>query len=62
MRKIRTVVIGASGYIGGEAVRLLLGHPGIDLVAITANENAGRRLDDVQPNLRGYSDLVYTKD
>ncbi len=62
MKKIRTVVIGASGYIGGEAVRLLLGHPGIELVAITANENAGKRLDEVQPNLRGYSDLIYSKE
>ncbi len=62
MKKVRVVVIGASGYIGGEAVRLLLGHPEVDLVAVTANENAGRRLDEVQPNLRGYSDLVYSKE
>ncbi len=62
MKKIKTVVIGASGYIGGEAVRLLLGHPHVELVAVTANENAGKRLDEVQPNLRGYSDLVYSKE
>lgn len=62
MKKIETVVVGASGYIGGEAVRLLLGHPDVELVAITANENAGKRLDEVQPNLRGFSDLVYTKE
>ncbi len=62
MTRIRTVVIGASGYIGGEAVRLLLGHPNVELAAITANENAGKRLDEVQPNLRGFSDLVYAKD
>jgi N-acetyl-gamma-glutamyl-phosphate reductase common form len=62
MKKVNVVVIGASGYIGGEAVRLLLGHPHVELVAITANENAGKRLDEVQPNLRGYSDLVYQKD
>ena len=37
MKKIRTVVIGGSGYIGGEAVRLLLGHPDFELVAVTAN-------------------------
>ena len=62
MNRVRTVVIGASGYIGGEAVRLLLGHPHVDLTAVTANENAGKRLDEVQPNLRGFSDLVCTKD
>jgi N-acetyl-gamma-glutamyl-phosphate reductase common form len=62
VKKIRTVVIGASGYIGGEAVRLLLGHPNVDLVAVTAHENAGKRLDEVQPNLRGFSDLSYSKE
>ena len=62
MKKVKTVVLGASGYIGGEAVRLLLGHPHIELVAITANESAGKRLDEVQPNLRGFSDLVYSKE
>ena len=36
-KKIKTVIVGASGYIGGEAVRLLLGHPNIDLVAVTGN-------------------------
>ncbi len=62
MTKVKTVVVGASGYIGGEAVRLLLGHPHIDLVAVTGNESAGKRLDEIQPNLRGYSDLVYQKE
>jgi N-acetyl-gamma-glutamyl-phosphate reductase len=62
MKKIKTVVIGASGYIGGEAVRLLLGHPDFELVAVTAHENAGKRLDELQPNLRGYSDLVTTRE
>jgi N-acetyl-gamma-glutamyl-phosphate/LysW-gamma-L-alpha-aminoadipyl-6-phosphate reductase len=62
MNRIRTVVVGASGYIGGEAVRLLLGHPHVDLVAVTGNESAGKRLDEIQPNLRGFSDLVYRKE
>src|SRR5262249_13638554 len=62
MTKIKTVIVGASGYIGDETVRLLLGHPHVDLVAVTGNESAGKRLDEIQPNLRGYSDLVYQKD
>ena len=62
MSKIKTAVVGASGYIGGEAVRLLLGHPNVELVAVTGNESAGKRLDEIQPNLRGYSDLVYQKE
>jgi len=60
--KIKASVLGASGYIGGEVVRLLLGHPHIDLVGISAHGNAGKRLDEVQPNLRGYSNLVFSKD
>lgn len=56
--KIKASVLGASGYIGGEVVRLLLGHPNIDLVGISAQANAGKKLDEVQPNLRGYSNLV----
>jgi LysW-gamma-L-alpha-aminoadipyl-6-phosphate/LysW-L-glutamyl-5-phosphate reductase len=62
MNKIRTVVVGASGYIGGEAVRLLLAHPNVELVAVTANENAGKRLDEIQPNLRGFTELSYVKE
>ena len=51
MSKIRAVVVGASGYIGGEALRLLLGHPDVDLVAVTGNESAGKRArrDPAQP-------------
>jgi N-acetyl-gamma-glutamyl-phosphate reductase common form len=62
MNKIKTAIVGASGYIGGEAVRLLLGHPHIELVAVTGNESAGKRIDEIQPNLRGYTDLVYQKE
>lgn len=54
--------MGASGYIGGEVVRILLGHPHVDLVSVCANEHAGKRLDEVQPNLRGFSELVFTKE
>ena len=60
--KIRCAVLGASGYIGGEVVRLLLAHPAAELVGITANENAGARLDEVQPNLRGLSNLKFDKE
>lgn len=59
--KKRAIVLGGSGYIGGEAVRLLLGHPRIDLVAIGAHDSAGKSLAEVQPNLRGVSDLVFRK-
>ncbi len=61
MTKITVAVLGASGYIGGEVVRLLLAHPDVELTTLTANEQAGKRLDEVQPNLRGLSSLAFEK-
>ena len=51
-------VSGASGYAGGEVLRLLAGHPDFDVRTVTAHSNAGQRLIDVQPHLRSYGDLV----
>ncbi|MBI2933115.1 MAG: N-acetyl-gamma-glutamyl-phosphate reductase [Planctomycetes bacterium] len=59
--KINAAVLGASGYIGGEVVRLLLQHPHVKIACITAHEHADKRLDEVQPNLRGLSDLRFEK-
>jgi len=50
---VKAAVVGGSGYVGGELVRLLLGHPHAELVAVTGNEAAGRQLADLHPNLRG---------
>ena len=61
MNRKRAIVLGASGYIGGEVVRLLLGHPRIELAAIGAHDSAGLALTEVQPNLWGLSDLVFRK-
>ncbi len=45
-------VLGASGYTGALAARLLWRHPDLDLVAVTSRSNAGRRLDDLYPRHR----------
>jgi N-acetyl-gamma-glutamyl-phosphate reductase len=50
---IRAAVAGASGYAGGELLRLLAGHPEFDLVAATAHSQAGQPLDAVHPQLTG---------
>lgn len=57
---IKAAVVGASGYIGGELLRLLLGHPEIEVVVATSTRNAGRRVETAHPNLRGRSDLTFT--
>ncbi|MEV0880090.1 N-acetyl-gamma-glutamyl-phosphate reductase [Micromonospora echinofusca] len=50
---IRVAVAGASGYAGGELIRLVAGHPEFELVAATAHSQAGHRLDVVHPQLAG---------
>jgi N-acetyl-gamma-glutamyl-phosphate reductase len=47
--KFKVAVIGASGYTGEELVRLLLGHPNVDLVAATSRQLAGKTLAEVFP-------------
>ncbi|MEU3500062.1 N-acetyl-gamma-glutamyl-phosphate reductase [Streptomyces hundungensis] len=51
MAAVRAAVAGASGYAGGELLRLLLGHPGVEIGALTANSNAGQLLGSLQPHL-----------
>jgi len=48
---IRVGLLGATGYMGGEALRVLLAHPGVDIVWATSR-NAGR-IEDYHPNLYG---------
>ena len=50
---IRVAVAGASGYAGGELLRLLAGHPEFDLVAATAHSQAGTHVGAVHPQLAG---------
>lgn len=57
---VTVAVAGGAGYLGGEAVRLLLGHPRVELVAVTSARLAGRRVDGSHPNLRGLTDLHFT--
>ncbi|MFI9640791.1 N-acetyl-gamma-glutamyl-phosphate reductase [Micromonospora sp. NPDC051925] len=55
---IRVAVAGASGYAGGELLRLVAGHPEFDLVAATAHRQAGAPVTAVHPQLAGL-DLVF---
>ncbi|MFV2100576.1 N-acetyl-gamma-glutamyl-phosphate reductase [Micromonospora sp. LOL_024] len=57
---IRVSVAGASGYAGGELLRLLAAHPEFDLLTATAHSQAGQRVDAVHPQLTGL-DLTFTK-
>lgn len=56
---IRVAVVGAAGYIGGELLRLLLGHPEVEVVAAVSSRLSGKRVDGVHPNLRSATDLLF---
>ena len=53
---VRIAVAGGTGYAGGELLRLLAGHPDVELTAITGHTSAGARVGDVHPNLRSLAD------
>ncbi|MGZ5405970.1 MAG: N-acetyl-gamma-glutamyl-phosphate reductase [Nocardioides sp.] len=51
-------VAGASGYAGGEVLRLLLGHPDAEIGALTGGSNAGEALGTLQPHLLPLADRI----
>ncbi|HLR84652.1 MAG TPA: N-acetyl-gamma-glutamyl-phosphate reductase [Nocardioidaceae bacterium] len=58
---ITVAVAGASGYAGGEVLRLLLGHPHVEIGALTAGSNAGSSLAAHQPHLVPLADRVLSE-
>ncbi|WP_432134485.1 N-acetyl-gamma-glutamyl-phosphate reductase [Streptomyces sp. bgisy154] len=58
---VRAAVAGASGYAGGEVLRLLLAHPEVEIGALTGNSNAGQRLGALQPHLWPLADRVLSE-
>src|SRR5262249_31484196 len=54
--KIRVSIIGASGYGGAEAVRLLTTHPQVDIIYMTAETHQGQVISNLYPNLRRFVD------
>jgi len=55
---MRVGVLGASGYAGGELLRLISGHPHLDLTVVTADSSAGQAVGDVHLNLVGQASLA----
>ncbi|MHA1128888.1 MAG: N-acetyl-gamma-glutamyl-phosphate reductase, partial [Alphaproteobacteria bacterium] len=48
----KIAILGASGYTGAELVRLITGHSGMEIVALTADRKAGQSMGQVFPHLR----------
>src|SRR6185369_6590358 len=60
--KLRIGIFGGSGYGGSELLRILLFHPDVELVFVTANEQAGKPVGEVHRNLNGLTELSFIKD
>ena len=52
---MKTAVIGASGYAGGELLRLLAIHPHFEVTVVSAHSNAGEQVTTVHPQLQSYA-------
>jgi N-acetyl-gamma-glutamyl-phosphate reductase len=56
---MKVAIVGASGYAGGELVRLLYHHSSAEVTCVTSRSLAGTPLSEVHPHLRGFSDLRF---
>ncbi len=61
MAKIKTGIVGGTGYTGVELLRILANHPEVDLQVITSRSEAGLPVSDLYPNLRGFMDIQFTE-
>ena len=57
---IQTTIIGGSGYTGGELLRLLLGHPQVEVAQVTSRRHLGEYAYQVHPNLRKRTMLQFS--
>jgi N-acetyl-gamma-glutamyl-phosphate reductase len=57
---ISAAIVGGTGYTGVELLRLLAGHPEVELTVISSRAEAGQRVDSLFPSLRGHVELVFS--
>ena len=57
---IKCGIVGATGYTGAELLRILAGHPEVELSVVTSRSEAGRRVDELFANLRGRLDVLFS--
>ncbi len=56
---LKVAVCGGSGYAGGEILRILAAHPGVEITSVTSEKSAGKKVVELFPHLYKYSDLTY---
>ena len=54
-------IVGASGYVGGEVLRLLVSHPKVEISMVTSRQYVGEYLHRIQPSLKGFTDLIFSE-
>jgi N-acetyl-gamma-glutamyl-phosphate/LysW-gamma-L-alpha-aminoadipyl-6-phosphate reductase len=59
VKKLKIGIIGGTGYVGSELLRLLLLHPQVEVTIVTSRQTAGEYVFNVHPNLRGLTDLKF---
>ena len=57
---MKVAIVGGSGYVGGELLRLLLRHPDAEVVQVTSDSMAGKSVGRAHPNLRRSTTLAFT--
>ncbi len=60
IQKISVGIVGGTGYTGVELVRLLTPHPAAEIKILTSRTEAGTRVDEMFPSLRGFTDLKFS--
>jgi len=58
---IRVGIVGGTGYTGVELLRILALHPDVAITIVTSRSDAGKRVDELYPNLRGFVDAVFVE-
>lgn len=56
---MRVAIVGGSGYVGGELLRLLLGHPEVEVAQVTSDSMPGKAVARAHPNLRRRTELKF---
>ena len=59
---IKAAVLGATGYAGAELVRILSGHPDVEIVYLASHSYAGKKFSDIYPGMRTVCDMTLSED
>jgi N-acetyl-gamma-glutamyl-phosphate/LysW-gamma-L-alpha-aminoadipyl-6-phosphate reductase len=54
-------VVGASGYVGGEILRLLVSHPHAEISMVTSRQYVGEYISRIHPSLKGFTDMTFSE-